>query len=38
MVIKGALGLIVIVAVVMVVMVFLKWFFKKEPKDKEGTK
>ena len=38
MVIKGALGLIVAVAVVMVVMVFLKWFFKKEPKDKEKTK
>ena len=38
MVIKGALGLIVAVAVVMVVMVFLKWFFKKEPKDKEDKK
>lgn len=38
MVIKGALGLIVAVIVVMGVMVFLKWFFKKEPKDKEGTK
>jgi len=30
MVIKGALALIIIVAVVMVVMVFLKWFFKRE--------
>ena len=38
MVIKGALGLIVAVAVVMVVMVFLKWFFKKDPKDKEDMK
>ena len=38
MVIKGALGLIVIVIVVMTVMVFLKWFFKKEPKDKEDKK
>lgn len=32
MVIKGALGLIITVIVVMAVMVFLKWFFKKKPK------
>jgi len=35
MVIKGALGLIVTVLVVMGVLVFLKWFFKRPKKDKE---
>lgn len=38
MVIKGALGLIVTVIVIMGVLVFLKWFFKKNPKDKEDMK
>ena len=38
MIIKGALGLIVTVIVIMGVLVFLKWFFKKEPKDKEDMK
>lgn len=32
MVIKGAFSLIVIVIVAMVVMVFLKWFFRKPKK------
>lgn len=32
MVIKGAFSLIVIVVVAMVVMVFLKWFFRKPQK------
>lgn len=32
MVIKGALSLIVTVLVAMIVMVFLKWFFKKPRK------
>lgn len=38
MIIKGALGLIVTVIVIMGVLVFLKWFFKKDPKDKEDMK
>lgn len=38
MIIKGALGLIVTVIVIMGVLVFLKWFFKKKPKDKEEKK
>lgn len=33
MVIKGAFSLIVIVVVAMVVMVFLKWFFRKPRKE-----
>lgn len=32
MVIKGALGLIVTVLVIMGILVFLKWFFKKSKK------
>ncbi len=38
MVIKGALSLIVIVIVIMALMTFLKWFFKKESKEKGGEK
>ena len=38
MIIKGALGLIVTVIVIMGVLVFLKWFFKKDPKDEEEKK
>ena len=38
MIIKGALGLIVTVIVIMGVLVFLKWFFKKNPKDKYAMK